>query len=309
MSLMLMRAIATGVGACVLLAAPLAAQRRGVPPRPAVPPAAAEATVPSGSVPLVARHSGKCIDAAVDPSVLVPASQQTCRDTATQRWIFQPVSRGAYRILSAADERFCLNLRGATPAQGARVWLSACSASGQPGEIWTAHAAADGAMTLVARHSARCMGVSQQSLADGAAILQYTCYGGRNEMWTTSPVAPRAVVSVLTSMRPRPIAHVEHDGLNFSIALDNGDPGTLAVVIPEKSEAFAGSSRPAVRLLVRMESGEAVEGAAAPNPPYFSNGGEVAVRYRFPLGRPARDEEIRSITIWIGDRRYTVFPF
>jgi hypothetical protein len=42
---------------------------------------------------------------------------------------------------------------------------------------------------LVAAHSKECMDVSEVSTADGAAILQYDCTGGRNQLWAVEATA------------------------------------------------------------------------------------------------------------------------
>ena len=144
------------------------------------------AVVPPGPVRLIARHSGKCLDASAAPTLAVASTQQTCTATDAQRWLIEPTG-GGYRILSAQDRRLCLNIRGAARADGARVWLSACSANGAPGEIWRFETAPAGTMTAITRHSGKCLDVSQASRADGAAILQYACHQSPNEMWTIRP--------------------------------------------------------------------------------------------------------------------------
>ena len=105
------------------------------------------------------------------------------------------------------------------------------------------------------------------------------------------------------------IAHIEHDGLMFSISIDDRDDKSLSVVIPEKSASFATSSRPSVRLRVLMADDSIIEGAAKTNPPWVGNAGSAAVAYQFGLGRRASVDDIHSVTIWIADQRYEVYPF
>jgi Ricin-type beta-trefoil lectin domain len=135
-----------------------------------------------GPVRLVAQQSGKCLEAKSVPSQSVPATQQTCNDASAQRWSFRAVA-GGYQIVSAVDSTLCLNLRAATQAQGARVWLSACSEAGMLGGIWRVEPAGNG-YSLIAAHSAKCMDVSRGSTANGVAILQYTCHGSLNQIWS-----------------------------------------------------------------------------------------------------------------------------
>lgn len=142
----------------------------------------------AGPVHLVAQQSGKCLEAVGTPGQLIAATQQTCNDAPTQQWSFHAVVGGC-QIVSWLDPHLCLNLRGATAAQGARVWLSDCSGTGTPGEIWNLQAAENG-YNIIASHSEKCMDVSRGSTDDGAAILQYTCHGSRNQIWTMQPIAP-----------------------------------------------------------------------------------------------------------------------
>ena len=107
----------------------------------------------------------------------------------------------------------------------------------------------------------------------------------------------------------RLIAHIEHDGLSFSIAIDAADEKFLKIIIPEKDAAFAASRRPVVRLKVLMRNDAVIEGRADETPPWIGNGGSVDVTYRFDLGKRTVVDDIHSVTIWIGDERYTAFPF
>ena len=161
---------------------------QGGPPPQLITPAAAVSPPLPGAFRLVAQHSGKCLDASGPADQLVPATQQACSGAAAQQWRFKPAT-GGYQIVASLDSNRCLSLRNATAFLGARVFLSPCSAAGAAGEIWSREAAGQNDR-LVAVHSTQCMGVSQQSTADGAAILQYTCLGGRNEVWAMQITAP-----------------------------------------------------------------------------------------------------------------------
>jgi len=113
---------------------------------------------------------------------LTGAIQVTCNGSPTQQWSLKPVT-GGHQIVSVANARLCLTLRGATVAQGARVWLTECSASGQPGEVWKIEPLM-GANRVVATHSNLCLNVSQSSALDGASILQWGCQSNGNGMWS-----------------------------------------------------------------------------------------------------------------------------
>jgi Ricin-type beta-trefoil lectin domain len=41
--------------------------------------------------------------------------------------------------------------------------------------------------SIVAKHSAKCLDVADESLADGGAVIQYTCKSSDNQLWTLRP--------------------------------------------------------------------------------------------------------------------------
>jgi hypothetical protein len=105
------------------------------------------------------------------------------------------------------------------------------------------------------------------------------------------------------------IAHIEHDGLSFSISIDPRDDSLLKITIPEKQSSFDVSSRPLVRLKIVMRDDSIIQGVAKESPPWIGNGGWVDVGYQFALGRRVSVDDIHSVTIWIGDQQYAAFPF
>ena len=107
----------------------------------------------------------------------------------------------------------------------------------------------------------------------------------------------------------RLIAHIEHNGLSFSVAIDEADESRLKILIPEKAQLFETSERRVVRIKALMRNDKVIEGRAEPSPGWVGSGGYVDVTYRFGLGKSTTVDEIHSVTIWIGDERYTLFPF
>jgi hypothetical protein len=123
------------------------------------------------------------------------------------------------------------------------------------------------------------------------------------------------------------IAHIEHDGLSFSIRIDDQDNRFLKIVVPEKADRFTAAPRRSLRVRVQM-SGDSrinpatgiperttdnrnpiIEGAAIEHPPWVASGGWADVEYRFPLGRRVAVRDIHSVEIWIGNQHYTACPF
>jgi hypothetical protein len=107
----------------------------------------------------------------------------------------------------------------------------------------------------------------------------------------------------------RLIAHIEHDGLIFSIAIDAADESFLRISIPRRTQSYTISSLPPVRIKVVMADDAIIEGPADRLSGAISNGGWDDIRYRFALRKRAVVDDIRSVTIWIGDQNYTAFTF
>jgi hypothetical protein len=103
------------------------------------------------------------------------------------------------------------------------------------------------------------------------------------------------------------IAHIEHDGLSFSISIDAADESFLSIIIPRKTQSYTSSSLPPVRIKVVMADGASIEGAADRLVGAISNGGWDDIRYRFALRKRAVVDDVFSVTIWIGDQSYTAF--
>lgn len=85
-----------------------------------------------------------------------------------------------------------------------------------------------------------------------------------------APVAQRQLEDC---KNPRLIAHIEHDGLSFSIRIDPADGSFLSIDVPEKNGSVDASSPPAVRLKVLMTDDAILEGAAVRIRSSVSNGG------------------------------------
>ena len=108
----------------------------------------------------------------------------------------------------------------------------------------------------------------------------------------------------------RLIGDVEHNGLSFRISLEPGD-SSLEIDIPERDSLYREreGSRPSVKLRVQLKSEAFIEGSAPPTPPWVGSGGWVDVTYRFMLHRRISVDDIRGVTIDIGDQRFTVYPW
>jgi hypothetical protein len=109
---------------------------------------------------------------------------------------------------------------------------------------------------------------------------------------------------------PNLIAHIEHDGLSFSVSLDNSDTSFLKIHISKKFSSFAHiPPTPTVELRVQMTDETSMEGAAPKPLGGAGNGGSAEFEYRFVLGRRISVDDIHSVTISIDAQRYELFPF
>jgi hypothetical protein len=105
------------------------------------------------------------------------------------------------------------------------------------------------------------------------------------------------------------IAHIEHRGRSFSIAIDESHAGRLRIIIPEKMTFLSIPPLPLVKLRVQMRDDKIVEGVAKKNLPWSGGGGWLDVTYVFPLPRQVTVDDIHSVTLSIGDEEFTAFPF
>jgi hypothetical protein len=120
------------------------------------------------------------------------------------------------------------------------------------------------------------------------------------------------------------IAHIEHDGLTFSISIDDQDDRFLKIMVPEKAGKLTSAPRQSVHVRVqtvddsrfnpatgipeKAAGNPIIDGAAIEHPPYWASGGYVDVYYRFALGRRVTVKDILAVTIWIGNQRYVAMP-
>ncbi|WP_233512315.1 RICIN domain-containing protein [Micromonospora deserti] len=133
------------------------------------------------TVTLTARHSSKCVDV-VSASTANGAeiAQYSCNGGSNQRWEFQSLGNGYYRI-AAQHSGKCLDVDAASTANSARILQWTCG-NGQ-NQQWQVQDAGSGYVRLVARHSGKCLDIPSSSTADGTRLIQYTCNSGQNQQF------------------------------------------------------------------------------------------------------------------------------
>jgi hypothetical protein len=108
---------------------------------------------------------------------------------------------------------------------------------------------------------------------------------------------------------PNLIAHVVHNGVNFSVAVDRRDPAYLRIIVPERFSPPASLPDRTVKVRVLMTDDSREEGIAQKVTPTVGNAGGADVNYLFALGRKISVDDIHSVSISIDGDTYEVCPF
>ena len=150
----------------------------------------------SGFTPLIASHSGSCLDVSGE-SLDDGASiiQWPCHSGDNQQWRLEGVADGYSRIVARHSGK-CLDVSGGSLDDGASIIQWPCH--GGDNQQWRLEGVVDvgGAFysRIVSRQRGKCLDVSGGSADDGASIIQWPCHGGENQNWLLllAPPAPPA---------------------------------------------------------------------------------------------------------------------
>ena len=184
----------------------------------ALAPAPASAQAPTGIA--INRDSGMCLQPA--GAAGEQAVQRICLDQKKQQWTLGSVA-GGYSIVNGASGR-CLEVAGASTADGAAVVEAACTGAAQ--QIWTT-VEVEHWRQVVAVHSGKCLAVDGGSIDDGGKIVQTTCAVSASQNWTLSPAAapsewsskiklPIIPVAAATLRNGKILAWSAYDRFNYS---------------------------------------------------------------------------------------------
>ncbi|MFG2820529.1 RICIN domain-containing protein [Kitasatospora sp. NPDC048365] len=147
------------------------------------PASAAHAAVPTGFVTVVAKNSGKCVDAAAAGTANGTVVQQyACNGTGAQNWQFQDAGGGYVRVNAQGDPGKVWDVTGVSTADAAKVQL--WTYGGGANQQWLPVAEAGGTYHLVNRNSGKCLDVPSASTADAVQLQQYTCNGTTAQSFT-----------------------------------------------------------------------------------------------------------------------------
>ncbi|MCM0638987.1 family 43 glycosylhydrolase [Cellulomonas wangsupingiae] len=138
-------------------------------------------TPPSGDVRIINRSSGKVMDVqAPNRDDLAVVGQWTSNGQPWQRWQVVDAGGGGYVTVRSVHSGKCLDVSGASGADGARLIQYTCHGGTNQQFSWRS---GDGYEQLVTR-SGKCVGVVDGSTADGAALEQRTCTSAGTFQWS-----------------------------------------------------------------------------------------------------------------------------
>ena len=106
----------------------------------------------------------------------------------------------------------------------------------------------------------------------------------------------------------RPIAHVRHNDISFSVGIDANSDQSLAIVAPVRQEPNGPNLPKPVVVKLRLRDDSVIEGMAQPQPS-MASGGYVDMYYRFDAKRRLTLANIFSVTITLAGESYEVYPW
>lgn len=148
--------------------------------------------IATGSVHVVSKNSGKCLDMAGGPGATqggVLAQQWTCLGSSQSNQLFQFTAVGSNQYkLTVNNSGLGLQVLGPYPAaNGTRIEQWAYS--GQSYQKWLLVKTSDGYYEIQpANNSGSCLDVRAYGTNNGAAVQQWTCTGNNNQKWSLVPV-------------------------------------------------------------------------------------------------------------------------
>jgi glucosylceramidase len=104
-----------------------------------------------------------------------------------------PAGSNYFEVIPDSNTNMCLDVAGGPSAtqNGAVVQLWQCLGENQTNQIWHIVELASpnqGWFAFIAKHSGRCMTVSENSTANGARFLQWDCAWAGSQQWRWLPV-------------------------------------------------------------------------------------------------------------------------
>jgi len=135
--------------------------------------------VANGTYKIIARHSGKCVDA-YGTANGSDVRQWSYGGGANQKWTLTHLGNSQYKIINFQSGR-SLDVANNSTADGANIQVWDYAGTGN--QKWTITATSGGYYRVTAVHSGKAMDVSGASTANDADIFQWTYGGGNNQQW------------------------------------------------------------------------------------------------------------------------------
>jgi beta-glucanase (GH16 family) len=135
--------------------------------------------VADGTYKIIARHSGRGLDAAGTANA-ANVQQWSYYGGSNQKWTITHLGSSQYKIIGVQSGR-CLDVAAQSTADGANVQL--WDYLGQANQKWTLAATSGGYYSVRAVHSGKALDVSGISTADGANVHQWSYLGQDNQQW------------------------------------------------------------------------------------------------------------------------------
>ena len=144
-------------------------------------------TTTGGTYKLLARHSGKALDASgagtANGTQLI---QWTYGAAANQQWSISSVGNNLYSIIGVGSGK-CVDINGASTANGAKVQL--WDYQGGSNQKFAFNPTTNGCYEISPSHATgSCLDVNGVSTSDGATVQLWTYGGGQNQQWLVQPV-------------------------------------------------------------------------------------------------------------------------
>src|SRR5207248_705074 len=127
------------------------------------------------------QNSGKCVDATDwGTSNSTPVQQWACSVPAAdnQLWQFRPTDSGFYHVVNRHGQTMAWDVTGGPDATSDRVPIQLWAYAGGTNQQWQPTALGGGYYTFAARHSGKCLDVTDVSTSDGTRLQQWTCTDG-----------------------------------------------------------------------------------------------------------------------------------
>ncbi|MEE1931573.1 RICIN domain-containing protein, partial [Streptomyces sp. TRM 70351] len=133
--------------------------------------------------------SGKCLDADGGSTANGTKLQQwTCQAGNTnQQWQFQPTTSGNYKVISRNSATLAWDVDGGPAATGDGAKASLWTYGNGTNQQFKPTALGNSTYTLTARHSAKCLDITDRSTANGARVQQWTCHNGPAQTYRLAP--------------------------------------------------------------------------------------------------------------------------